>query len=276
VGSKLNITWSYTGSPGSTVNIGLSKGGQAVSTIATSVTTTNGSYAWTIPTTLSAASNYQITVGNSVCSGASGQFSIAVPTPTISVTAPTSGTAVTTGSKLNVSWTYTGSPGAVNITLLKGGQPTSTIATNVAVANDSYTWTVPSTLAAGTNYQVQIASTTCSGTSGQFSITTPAPTPASAIKFTSPAGGVTWKRGTIQTITWNYTGSVAALEINLMQSGKTVQLIGYYACGQSGSYSFPWLIFPTLSAGSNYQIEISSLPGSAQSVSGTSPVFSLN
>jgi uncharacterized repeat protein (TIGR03803 family) len=80
-GSTHNITWSYQGSPGSTVNIQLLNQGTAVSSIKTAASigkSGSGSYAWTIPKGTS-GSSYQVQVtstANSFCTSTSNYFTI--------------------------------------------------------------------------------------------------------------------------------------------------------------------------------------------------------
>lgn len=203
-------------------------------------------------------------------------FTCSAQKPTITVTSPASGATVTTGSNLNITWSYTGNPGQVNIELLKGGQANSPIATSVTVASGVYAWTIPTNLAAAANYQIQVSSTACTGASGQFAITTPAPAPtpvASGITIISPAGGATWKRGTIKALSWSVTGSPGTLTITLIQNGRLVQTLGYCVCSKSGVYSGLWLVSPWLAPGSGYAIKISG--ASSPAVSSTSKAFSI-
>jgi hypothetical protein len=80
-GSPHNITWSYQGSPGSTVNIVLLNNGKAVSTIKSAASIGKsgiGSYAWTIPKA-TAGGSYQVQVtstANSFCTSISNYFTI--------------------------------------------------------------------------------------------------------------------------------------------------------------------------------------------------------
>jgi hypothetical protein len=80
-GSAHNITWSYQGSPGSTVNIQLLSQGAVASSIKTAASIGkggSGSYAWTIPK-VTAGSSYQVQVtstANSFCTSISNYFSI--------------------------------------------------------------------------------------------------------------------------------------------------------------------------------------------------------
>jgi hypothetical protein len=80
-GSTHNITWSYQGSPGSTVTIELLNNGKAVSTIKSAASIGKsgiGSYAWTIPK-VTAGSSYQVQItstANSFCTSISNNFTI--------------------------------------------------------------------------------------------------------------------------------------------------------------------------------------------------------
>ena len=59
------ITWSYTGTPGSTVKIVLLKAGAEVSTVAASApigSSGKGSYTWLVPSTLVSASDYTVSI----------------------------------------------------------------------------------------------------------------------------------------------------------------------------------------------------------------------
>jgi hypothetical protein len=97
-------------------------------------------------------------------------------TATITVTSPKGGENWKTGSTHTITWTSTGSVGNVKIQLLKGGSPVLTISSSTA--NDgARAWTVPGSLAVGSNYQIRITDTvngSVTDTGGSFSITTAA------------------------------------------------------------------------------------------------------
>lgn len=92
------------------------------------------------------------------------------------VTSP-SGGSWNAGGKYAITWSYTGSPGAVRIVLLNGGAKVSTITASTAVGlngTGSYSWTIPKTEVTGNNYRVKITSTLnglINGTSSTFTIT---------------------------------------------------------------------------------------------------------
>jgi photosystem II stability/assembly factor-like uncharacterized protein len=179
-GSKCTISWTYAGNPGSSVSIALLQAGSKVSTI-TSTTSAGsngkGSYAWIIPATQGSGANYQVQVSSttmSSCTATTGYFTIVGPS--ISVTSP-SGGSFNAGSKCLIAWTYTGSPGTVRIDLWKGGSKASTIVSSTSVGSNnkgSYSWTIPKTQAAGTDYSISVTSTSNSsiyGAGSFFAIT---------------------------------------------------------------------------------------------------------
>jgi len=135
-----------------------------------------GSYTWTIPKTQSTGA-YQVrvtAVASGECTSTSNTFNIAGPT--ITLNSPNGSVSFTAGGKLPIFWSYTGSPGNVKIELLKGGSPIKTIKSSTSAGKNtagSYTWTIPKTITAGSDYQVRVTATadsSCGDTSPDFSI----------------------------------------------------------------------------------------------------------
>ncbi|MBI1866227.1 MAG: hypothetical protein HYS02_00470, partial [Candidatus Staskawiczbacteria bacterium] len=85
-GQTYNITWSSVGSSGSSmVNILLINPGGTPTTVASSISTTTGSYTWTVPSNISPASNYKIFVydpnyATTIFDLSDNYFSIVAPT----------------------------------------------------------------------------------------------------------------------------------------------------------------------------------------------------
>lgn len=188
-------------------------------------------------------------------------------TATISVTAPTSGTNWQTGSTQTISWTYTGNLGStVKLELLSGGAPSSTIASSAPSGSNgsgSYSWALPASLTAGSNYQVEVASTStasCTSTSSSFTIAAPAPTPTSSITVTYPKSGVSLPKGQYYLISWKYTGNPGpAVRIDLLKGGSLYQTIAPSASmGGHGSGLYYWRISSSQTSGSNFQVRITS------------------
>jgi hypothetical protein len=68
-GSTVNISWNYTGSPGTYVKVELLKGGQPVSTITTKAKTSNKSYNWRINRNQSEGTDYKIRITSTTNAG---------------------------------------------------------------------------------------------------------------------------------------------------------------------------------------------------------------
>jgi hypothetical protein len=175
-GSTQTIRWAYTLDPGASVKIDLLKGGVVDQTITPSTSigsNGSGSYAWTVPASQQAGSDYRIKVtstSNSAYTDTSNNDVAIVAV--ITVTSPNGGERWPVGSVQTICWTYTGDPGAsVKIDLLKGGVVNQTITSSTSVGSNgsgSYSWTVPASQQAGSDYRIRVTSTsnnTCTDTS---------------------------------------------------------------------------------------------------------------
>lgn len=84
---------------------------------------------------------------------------------------------------------------------------------------------------------------------------------AGLITVTAPNTAVTWKAGTLKKITWDYSGTVGSMvKIELLKAGGLLKVIRTSApVGTAGKGAFSWIIPPTLSAGTDYQIRVKSV-----------------
>jgi hypothetical protein len=286
-GTTKTITWSYTGSPGSTVEIDLVKGGTTVGTIANSVPTGSGgkgSYSWPISSTVTTGSDYRVSVQSTSQTAikdissnyftlTSGSTISTTSTPSITVTSPAGGETWTRGTTKTITWSYTGSPGStVDIDLLKGGLKVGTIADSVPIGSGgqgSYSWPITSTATAttGDDYKVSVQSTSQPAikdtSTGYFTIvfgTTTSGTTAPSITVTSPNGGEVWYKYTTRTITWSYTGSAGStVDIDLIKGGLKVGTIAdSIPIGSSGKGSYSWFVGSNWLSDNDYKISVQS------------------
>jgi hypothetical protein len=176
-GTTHTLTWSSSGSPGAYVKIELMKSGVLNKVIASS-TANDGSYSWTIPSTQTLGTDYKIRItstSNAAITDSSNS-NFAIVAGTLTVTSPNGGESWKRGTVHTITWSKSGSLGSyVKIELLKGGVVNRVITSSTA--NDgSYSWTIPSTQTAGTDYKIRITSTTYSSISdssnSNFKITT--------------------------------------------------------------------------------------------------------
>ena len=110
--------------------------------------------------------------------------------PYIRVTTPNGGESWQPGSTYNITWTDNIAEN-IKLELYKGGSYYSTI-TSSTLSDGSESWTVPTTLASGTDYQLRITSITNSSVSdysnSYFSVTLPPPATISNLIFSGNEG----------------------------------------------------------------------------------------
>jgi hypothetical protein len=191
----------------------------------------------------------------------------------VSLTSPSIGEKFSGGGICSISWTYTGSPGSVNIDLLLNGQSASTIASNESVGTKgkgSYAWTIPVAQTPGTTYQINIsnASGTPLATSANFEIDAP------TITVTSPSAGTKYAPGAKCPISWTYTGNPGNVEIDLEGNSTPLIIEPSTSEGSKGKGSYSWTIPKTQTQESGYTIKIGSTADS--SVTGASGAFTIS
>ncbi|MFX1311478.1 MAG: Ser-Thr-rich GPI-anchored membrane family protein [Promethearchaeota archaeon] len=250
-GTSEEITWTSTGSI-SDVKIELYKMGEFVLEIVAS-TSNDGSYTWAIPTDLEDGIDYQIKisdVSNPDTYDFSEYFEI-YTLDSITVTNPDSLSSWETGMPEEITWTSTGSISDVKIELYKDG--VSILEIVASTTNDgSYTWTIPTDLEDGTDYQIKISDVSNPDTydfSEDFEIYT-----SDSITVTHPGGILAWEMGTSQEINWISTGTISDVKIELYKDGVFVLEI---VASTTNDGSYTWAIPTDLEDGIDYQIKIS-------------------
>ncbi len=263
------ITWdSYDA--GSYVDIDLNQGGYYYSTIA-SGTYNDGSYSWTISSSIDTGSYYYIEItdwSDINIYGYSEYFSIDEVEAYITVTSPVTGLTWTVGETYAITWVSENAGSYVDMYLYESGAFHSTLATG-AYNDGSYSWTVPSDLNTLYSYKIKIISSQDSSIyddSEYFEIEN-----EPSITVTSPSSGNTLYVEDIQEITWSSENAGSYVKIELYKSGyfdSTITSSTY----NDGSYS--WTISSSLSTSSYYQIKVTSTSDS--SIFDESDYFSLN
>jgi hypothetical protein len=155
-------------------------------------------------------------MSNDVSFGASTlKYNLASANSTITVGAPNGSENWQAGTTRTITWNYTGDPGSsVKINLYKGASLNRTIVSSAPAGvsgSGSYTWTIPSDLAAGSDYLVSVASTTYGSVSdmsdGYFTIEA-APTFSASGMATNAGSGISGVTMTFSRISG--TGSIPA------------------------------------------------------------------
>jgi hypothetical protein len=255
-GGTYSIDWSYSGNPGSYVNLDLYDSGSLVSTIASSIYVSNDYYSWTLPNRLVSSGSYRIKItsaSDTSVFGYSSAFTITHVPTSLKVTTPSSAASWSTGSSYSIAWNYTGNLGSyVNLALYDSVSLVATISTGIYLTNQYYTWAVPWTLATG-KYRIRIASTadtTVSGVSAPFTIIH-VPT---TVAITAPSALSSWNTGSSYLVGWTYTGNPSSyMTLTLYDSAMQATTIssGTYLANQYYAWDVPW----TLAIG-KYRIRI--------------------
>ncbi|MBN1968880.1 MAG: hypothetical protein JXR48_02010, partial [Candidatus Delongbacteria bacterium] len=250
MGSSVSIQWSDNISEN--VKIELFKGDDFVQDIVSS-TSSNGSYSWTVPTSLTAGTDYKVkitSVNNSNLYDYSDTFTVSLA-PDITVTNPTSSTTWQIGSNASIQWDDNISEN-VKIELYKGDDFVQDIIATTS-SNGSYSWTVPTSLTAGTDYKVKITSVNNSSLydySDTFTVSL-----APDITVTNPTSSTTWQMGSSVSIQWSDNIS-ENVKIELYKGSNAVQTISS-STSSNGSYS--WTVSTSLTPGSDYKVKITSV-----------------
>jgi hypothetical protein len=142
-----------------------------------------GSFSWTIPAALAAASDYKVRVTSvsdpSITDSSNAAFSLVPPANVITVVSPNGGEAWQRGTVHAVQWNFSGTIGTtVKIELLKNGVLWSTISSSAPSGSGgagSFSWTIPAALAAASDYKVRVTSNSDTSikdvSDGSFSLT---------------------------------------------------------------------------------------------------------
>ena len=183
--------------------------------------------------------------------------------PSITVTSPNGGESWVLGSSHDIAWTSSGDVGSyVKIEVLKAGTVVQTLSSSTA--NDgSFTWTISTALATGTDYSIRItstANTAIKDTSNTYFTLAPAPS-TSSITVTSPNGGESWVLGSSHDIAWTSSGDVGSyVKIEVLKAGTVVQTL---SSSTANDGSFTWTISTSLATGTDYSIRITSTANTA-------------
>ena len=254
-GTSHTIRWSSTGSI-SYVKIQLYKGSSLQQTI-TSSTSNDGSYTWSISSSLSSGTDYRIKITSTSSSSVYDYSSyFTITRSTITVTTPSSSTDWELGSSNYIYWSSTGSISTVRIELYKGSTYQQTIISSTS--NDgSHFWTLPTNLAPASDYRIKISSTSISSVydySVYFTITMP------PILVHTPSSSSYWYIGTTYTLNWSSTGIITDVSIDLYKGADIYQNLTL-STPNDGSYS--WTIPTSFSLGSNFRIKVTDVANSS-------------
>ncbi len=259
-GNTYTIRWTKSGSMNANVKIRLMQGGRKVLAI-TDSTANDGSYSWTVPSSVANGSYYirVKTIDNAVYDDGE-VFTIsnaASSSPKITVTDPHSGDTWNKGNTYTIRWTKSGSMNAnVKIRLMQGG--TKVLAITDSTANDgSYSWTVPSSVANGSYYiRVKTIDNAVYDDGEVFTISNASS--SKSLTVTYPNGGERIAApGNIE-IRWSSAGSIS--NVKIIGVGSTGNITVADSAPNTGSYT---VSIPDSVNNGNYKIRIEDVSDSS-------------
>jgi len=239
-GATHNITWTNSGGASNYYNIYYStNGGSSWSTIISGTYITSGTYTWTIPNfpstnCLIKVEDYYNTCQYDVSNAA---FTIAAPTPVITVTAPNTAVTYYVANSYNITWTSAYlSSSFVKIDYSIDNGTTWTVISASSNNTGSYTWVVPNT-----------PSTTCLvrvsdfGNSATFDVSNVNFTIAAAyVVLSTPNGGENWTGCSSQYIYWAKYGTTNNVKLEYsIDNGTTWNVITNSTSGTSYNWTVP-------------------------------------
>ncbi|GJQ63770.1 MAG: hypothetical protein SCALA702_28230 [Melioribacteraceae bacterium] len=250
-GTTHTITWDDNFSNG--VKIELYKGSSTYSTIVAS-TSSDGSYNWTIPTSVQTGTDYRIKITSSyddnIFDMSDGYFTISEQ-DYITVTSPNGGENWLPGTSNTIKWN-SNAGGYVDIELYKGDMFDVSIA-NSTINDGTFSWSIPSGITEGSDYKVKIKNSSNGNISDisddNFTIAEP-----EYVTVITPNGGEEWQKGTTHSITWedNFSNGV---KIQLYKGSDIYSTI-VASTLSDGSYN--WTIPTSIPGGTDYRIKITS------------------
>ncbi len=250
-GTSHLITWTHTGTNFANVRILLYENDTYLMEIIAS-TPNDGEFNWTIPFGLLNSSLYQIVIMDAAYPNTvdtSDYFEI-FEVDVLTITAPDISSIWETTRSYYILWNSIGSVANVSIDLFENGVFLSIISNNTP--NDGvYIWQIPFSLSDSLLYQIKISDEIHSFTydfSENFEIFKP------TITITSPDISDVWDIGSIQLITWNSTGTITDVKIELYENSIFVMEITA-STPNDGSYS--WTVPVSLNESLLYQIRVS-------------------
>jgi hypothetical protein len=244
------ITWNKTTCVGNwNIDYSLNNGATWVN-IVTNLTNTgvnSQTYNWTVPNNLTTiqglirVQSYSPTTYSDVSNAV---FSI-TPNNNIVLSTPNGGETWTTCQAYNITWTKSIAPCNASYTIaysLNNGASYTNITsvTDNGLASQTYTWTIPNTVASTTQALIKVTSNTWTTVSDVSNATFNINANAD-ITVTAPNGGEIWQGLTTQTITWSNSIFASGL-YNVYYStngGSTWNTIVTNYSGNSYSWSLP-------------------------------------
>ena len=256
-GSTQTFTWTTAGTVGPKVRLEILKGNVLVKTIATGIPVGAGEFTWTTPTTLATGSDYRMRVSDAKFPllTDSSDLPFSVDGTSITVTGPSTSSAIVAGVPVAVTWSTIGVPGAkAKIELVPAvGRPV-TVASGAVLSAGTISWSPPLTLVPGVAHRFRATVAGNKFVTDTSDSDTLVDRPS--VTVTAPAT-TDWVAGKPVTINWQFSdGATGPVSIQLLRGTKATTVGSNKPTGPDGIGSFTWTPPVSLVPAGDYQLKI--------------------
>ena len=251
-GTARAVTWTTTGTVGTSVRIDLVKGTPGTTVQSVTAPSTAGTVTWTPAAKLPTGSDYRV-----VLVAVSFPKLVDVSDAAVAVTGSTLSLAEpdaewVSGVPRTITWTKTGAAGtAVALSLVPASGSAVPVTASTPLAAGTFTWTPPLTLAPGIPYRVRAVvvgnALVTDTTDAAVTLRTP------SLSLSTPSSAATWTTGVPVDLAWSWSDGVTApVTVQLLRGTAVVGM----ATGTSAT-SLRWTPPMTLAPASDYRIRVS-------------------
>jgi PKD repeat protein len=236
VGTTRTISWNDNQGIIPQVKIELSIDGGAMWQTIANAANNNGSYRWIIPNSPSNFCRIRISDAADGDPVDISDANFSILSPKLAITSPNGGESWDSGTSQNITWTTSGAVDNVKLEFsADGGVLWQTLFANLSNTG-SFAWTVPDTNSSSCLIKVSDASdsTRFDISNNIFTISNP------FLAVTFPNGGETLLLGSSQNITWNSSGQINQVKIELSRNGGNTWTT--LAASTSNDGVHPWTV----------------------------------
>jgi sarcosine oxidase gamma subunit len=239
VGASQNITWSKSGTLGNCkLEYSTTSGAAYPNEIVNPIACATLTYAWTIPDAISAGVRVKLTnlVDTGVSDASNADFNIK---GSLTLTSPNGSETWLVGETRSITWTKTGSIATARLDYSTNGGVAypNVITASTGAGGLSFLWTVPDNMS--TNVKVRIRNvddtTVEDESNASFKI-------AGSFTLNSPNGAEKWPAGSLQSLTWSKTGSIANAKLELSTDGGSTYPTLIVATTPASNLSYAWTL----------------------------------
>jgi hypothetical protein len=268
-GTSRTVTWSATGTVGTTIRVELLKGGVVAAVIASAAKPAAGSVTWTAPATLPTGADYRVRVvaPSNAALFDSGEEDFSIDGTSLTLGALSGDGPWVAGSLRTITWTRVGAPGtSLRLELVRPGATPVLLVAATPLASGTYTVKPALNVAVAGDYRIRgtvVGNVLVADTTDEdVAITRP------SIVVTDPEA--TWTLGSATTLQWAFTGTATApVKLELVRGTKATVLASSVPTAADGTGSYTVRPAQTLLLASDYRLRVTATSNAAVTATST-------